>query len=175
MENYKTCCFTGHRPPHLPWGKNERDQRCIRCKELLALEIERAIEAGYQRFLCGMAMGTDLICAELVLQSRQLHVDVWLEAVIPCADQTRGWPLAQIRRYDRILGRLAPSQQILIQQERTRECMLRRNAYMVNQSQRVIALYDGRSTGGTSYTLARALEQKREVVIIDPYTLTVDR
>lgn len=33
----------------------------------LKLEIERAIAKGYTTFLCGMALGFDMICAETVL------------------------------------------------------------------------------------------------------------
>ncbi len=27
-----TCCFSGHRPPRLPWGSNEADPRCLALK-----------------------------------------------------------------------------------------------------------------------------------------------
>ena len=28
----KTVCFSGHRPEKLPWGDNERDERCVALK-----------------------------------------------------------------------------------------------------------------------------------------------
>ncbi|MCD8008105.1 MAG: DUF1273 domain-containing protein [Clostridiales bacterium] len=175
MEPSGTCCFTGHRPNHLPWGKDETHPLCVACKEHLAIEIELAYLAGFRRFLCGMAMGGDLLFAETVLAFGEVHPDLWLEAVIPCLNQTNGWPQEQAQRYQYILEQLPSDRQILIQPERTRGCMLRRDRYMVNQSQRIIALYDGKSTGGTRYTLSYALKKELEAVIIDPYTMETIR
>ncbi|MCD8189753.1 MAG: DUF1273 domain-containing protein [Clostridiales bacterium] len=175
MESSKTCCFTGHRPNHLPWGRDETRLLCVACKEQLAIEIERAYQEGFRQFLCGMAMGGDLLFAEAALACSALHPDLRLVAAIPCLDQTKGWPREQAERYQRILDRLPSSQQVLIQTERTRACMLRRDRYMVNQSQRIIALYDGKSAGGTRYTLGCALKRGLETVIIDPYTMETIR
>ncbi len=175
MELSKTCCFTGHRPNHLPWGEDETHPLCVSCKERLAVEIELAYQAGFRRFLCGMAMGGDLLFAEAVLACGNTHANLLLDAAIPCLDQTKGWPPEQVQRYQRILEQIPANRQILIQPERTRNCMLRRDRYMVNQSQRVIALYDGKSTGGTQYTLGYALKKGLETTIINPYTLETIR
>lgn len=175
MEPMKTCCFTGHRPNHLPWREDESDPLCVVCKEHLALEIERAYLAGFRRFLCGMAMGGDLLFAETVLSFGGLHPDLRLDAVIPCLDQTIDWPPEQVRRYWNILDQIPTYQQILIQAQRANGCMHRRDRYMVNQSQRIIALYDGKSRGGTQYTLHYAQKKELETVILDPYTLKLSR
>lgn len=175
MEVWKTCCFTGHRPARLPWKYDEGTELCLYCKAMLAVEIERAYLEGYRRFLSGMAMGMDLICAEAVLACQSVHSDVLLEAIIPCENQTKGWPHDQVERHRRILDYIGPNHQILMQSQRTRHCMLRRDQYMVNQSQRIIAVYDGYSAGGTKYTLGYALQKKLETVIIDPYTMEIRR
>ncbi len=175
MDSFKTCCFTGHRPNRLPWGKDETQPLCVTCKKLLTDEVELAYQLGFRRFWSGMAMGGDLLFAEVVLACGELHPDVQLFAAIPCLDQTKGWSQDQTERYQRILERLPASQQILVQAERTRDCMLRRDRYMVNQSQRIIALYDGKSRGGTRYTLNYALKKGLESVVIDPYTLETIR
>lgn len=169
----KTCCFTGHRPNRLPWGEQENHPNALACKALLAMEMEQAWQDGYRRFFCGMALGADLIFAEAVLACQQVHPDITLLAAIPCEDQTRGWPEDQKTRYQEILRCIAPQNIILIQRKRTRDCMLRRNRFMVGHSQRIIALYDAKSSGGTHYTLSYALSQKLERVIINPVTLDV--
>jgi len=46
------------------------------------------------------------------------------------------------------------------------DCFLLRNRYMVNQSSRVIAVYDGREKGGTLSTMRYAYCLNREVRII---------
>ena len=55
----------------------------------------------------------------------------------------------------------------LIQPAYTRDCMLRRNRYMVGRSSLLIAVYDG-LPGGTRQTLAYALGEGLRVVQIDP-------
>ena len=46
-------------------------------------------------------------------------------------------------------------------------CYMNRNRYMVAQSQRVIAVYDGREKGGTLFTMRAAHVQKREIRVIE--------
>lgn len=72
--NNKVCCFTGHRSQKLPWGFNEQDERCLKMKKELYLEIEKSINEGYDTFLCGMALGFDTICAETVLQLKEKRI-----------------------------------------------------------------------------------------------------
>ena len=45
-------------------------------------------------------------------------------------------------------------------------CFDRRNRYMVRQSQRVIAVFDGRRTGGTALTLRYAQKLDREIRMV---------
>lgn len=48
-----------------------------------------------------------------------------------------------------------------------RTCYHERNRYMVLSSDRVIAVYDGRSTGGTFYTIRFAQANEKEIRIIE--------
>ena len=88
------CCFTGHRPEKLPWGTDESDPRCAALKRRLDDVIRTAYDEGMRHFICGMARGSDLYCAELVLALRQEKGDVVLEAAIPCPTQAAAWPAA---------------------------------------------------------------------------------
>jgi hypothetical protein len=51
----KICCFTGHRPQNLPWGNDENDLRCVKLKNNIYDEIEKAIRDNYNHFISGMA------------------------------------------------------------------------------------------------------------------------
>lgn len=87
----QTCCFTGHRPKKLPFKSNETDERCVRLKEILRDEIEKMItEKGVKKFISGMAIGTDMICAEIVLELKEKY-DITLECAIPCRNQSEKW------------------------------------------------------------------------------------
>ena len=50
----------------------------------------------------------------------------------------------------------------------TPDVFMARNRYMVERSERVIAVYDGRARGGTAATVRMARELKRELRMIRP-------
>ena len=93
MDPAVTCCFSGHRPVRLPWGRNEADPRCLALKARLDQALEEAHRQGFRHFLCGMAQGADLYFCQAVLDLRQRHPEVTLEAAIPLpARPTTGPP-----------------------------------------------------------------------------------
>ena len=160
-----TCCFTGHRPDKLPWGEDERDPRCQRLKRSLAQAVEDAYVMGCRRFLSGMARGCDLYFAEAVLELREWHGDVELECCRPCETQADSWPAPERDRYQSILDRC--NCETLVQHHYDRFCMMRRNQYMVNRSQRIIAVYNGLPKGGTYQTLLCAMKKGLTTHILD--------
>ena len=166
MERETSCCFTGHRQDRLPWGTREGDPRCAMLKGRIAQAVERAYEAGFRHFICGMARGSDLYCAEAVLALRARRPDVTLEAARPCQTQADSWPEAERRRYEHILSQC--NYETMVQHHYDRFCMMRRNRYMVDRSARLIAIYDGEPKGGTAQTLAYALKQKLTTDILPP-------
>ena len=160
-----TCCFTGHRPNKLPWGENERDQRCLALKKAIADAVEAAYEEGFRHFICGMAMGCDLYFAEAVLALRATGNSLTLEAAVPCPGQAASWPADQQARYRAILAQC--DYETVIQEHYTPYCMIRRNRYMVDHSALLIAVYSGEA-GGTRQTLEYALRRKVPFVDLHP-------
>ena len=66
------CMFTGHRPKGLPFGYNERDSRCKKLKKMLKkLIVQKIQEENTTAFLSGMALGTDMFAAEIVLELKR--------------------------------------------------------------------------------------------------------
>ena len=53
------------------------------------------------------------------------------------------------------------------------DVFMARNRYMVDRSERVIAVYDGRAWGGTAATIRMAREQDRKLRMIRPAGLQV--
>ena len=51
--------------------------------------------------------------------------------------------------------------------------MFRRNRWLIDHANFVLAVYNGSAKGGTAYTVNYAHEKKRAVIIIDPDTLRV--
>ena len=159
-----TCCFTGHRPQSLPWRFDERDGRCLALQARLRDAIEDAIDQGARRFLTGMALGVDTWAAELVLSFRQ-RLPVELVCVIPCAGQQARWGAPARRRYQNILERA--DRRIVLEERYSPGCFERRNRYMVDHSDLVIAVWNGLPSG-TGATVAYARAQGKLVRILPP-------
>ena len=165
IDSGRTCCFTGHRPDKLPWGLDENDPRCTALKRSLLREVAGLYRRGFRHFISGMAMGCDLYFAEAVLNLRKSCPDLTLEGAVPCPTQADRWPEGQRRRWRELLGRC--DLETVVQQHYDRYCMHRRDRYMVDRSAAVLAVFDG-TAGGTRYTLNYAMDQKLEILLLDP-------
>lgn len=159
-------CFTGHRPQKFPWGFNENDERCKEMKRQTFIKIEEAIHNGYHTFLCGMALGFDIICAEIILDLKKVYPHIKLIGSLPCKTQSDNWPIAQKKRYNNILKQI-DGIRCIYDTYIGKECMLERNRYMINNSSLVIALFDGKP-GGTKQTIEYAKSQGLKIEIIKP-------
>lgn len=163
-EREMTCCFTGPRPQHLPWGLKEDDPRCVALKTEMALTLRGICKAGFRHFITGMAIGCDMYFAEAVLAMRNEYPELTLEAAIPCGGQPDRWSLRQRQRYNRLIDRCDAVK--VLQIAYTPDCMMRRNRYMVDRSALVLACSNGRP-GGTMNTMAYALKQGVKVLQLE--------
>ena len=148
MNRTSTCCFTGHRA--LPLSEIEVIQANLR------QQVETAIHDGYRHFLCGMANGADLLFAQVVAELKQQY-PITLEAAIPYQ--------ARLQSNNPVFRQLLPACDIIKVHSTVYHggCYQKRNRYMVENSRRVIAAWDG-SNGGTAYTVRLAEEYGRELV-----------
>ncbi len=150
------CCFTGHRPEKLGVPESE-------VKEKLRRAIRRAIKDGFNVFISGMARGVDIWAAEIVLEEREENTDIKLICASPFKGFERNWELSDRIKYNEILKEadfvkfVCPSY--------SRSCFQIRNQYMVDRSNRVIAVYN-RGLGGTKNTINYAGINNVEVVNI---------
>ena len=155
-ERAVTACFTGHRPP-----------KCSESDPLLRQAIGNAIDAalkdGFTALLGGMALGADTLFAEDVLKRRAGGAPLRFVAAIPCETQDARWSAAQQRHYRQLL---AQADTVVVMCERYEPyCMNARNRYMVENSRRLIAAWDG-SSGGTANTVRLAEEYGLEIIRI---------
>ena len=151
----KTCCVTGHRD--LP------QKEINRVKAALRKEIEKAVADGFTRFMSGFAEGVDQYFAEIVLEMRKSNPALELVAVIPY--QKRLDNLRQKKRTYEMLE--ACVDVVVIREEYQPSVYSHRNRYMVEHSDRVIAVYDGREKGGTAGTIRFTHTLKKELREID--------
>ena len=162
--------FTGHRPELLPFGENELSAAGIRVKAMILDEIMRSAANGCETFLNGGARGGDIIFAEQVLLVKATeYPSLQLITVVPHEEQANNWTEAWRDRYFRILE--LSTEVITLSARYTRDCYHVRNRYLVNNADRLLALYNDGGTGGAAYTVKYARQKNREIIVIDPNTL----
>jgi uncharacterized phage-like protein YoqJ len=166
MMKETTCCFTGHRPNKFAFRYNEEHEDCVKIKELITQEVEVAIAEGYVTFISGMALGVDMWAAEAVLMHRKEYPHIKLIAAVPCQNQERMWPKASQDRYNAILAE-ADEVVLVTDAPYNPKTMIDRDQWMVDRSDRIIAVFDG-SDGGTKHTYDYALDKGIEIVRIHP-------
>lgn len=150
-----TCCVTGHRT--IPAEQREA------VAAALEAEIDRAIADGYTSFISGFAEGVDQMFAAIVMRKRRQHPTLRLEAALPY--RQRFYRLAQNPDTHDLLFD-GCTEFAILSDEYNGGVFSKRNRYMVNKSQRVIAVYDGRSGGGTASTITYARSLQRELRMI---------
>ena len=159
----KTAAFTGH--------------RFIRYKDRQQLKtnLERAItgcyHSGIRHFLCGMAAGFDMLAAETLLAMKADYSDIRLTAVIPFRGQPGKFNPADKERYHFILDKA--DNVVCLSETYFDGCFLRRNDYMLERANRIIAYYNGEPKGGTFYTCRRAERMKLDITNLYKPHLTI--
>lgn len=134
------CAVSGHRILE----KNFSEQR-------LKERLQTLVRQGVTTFLCGMALGFDLACGEVIAAMKK-ELPLRLVACVPCADQSERYPLREKKRYEALL---AVCDECVVLHERYEPgCMFERNRYMVDRSDMLFAyLLGGCKKGGTYYTV----------------------
>ena len=144
-----SCALTGHRALRKDFSAEELENR-----------LEEFIENGTDTFYCGMAVGFDLVCAQIILRLREKYA-VKLIACIPYPGQSAKFSAAWRKIYDECVARA--DQKVTVSPEYSGFCMSARNQYMVNRADYVYAyLYDAK--GGTANTVRYAQEKGKRVL-----------
>ena len=161
--------FTGYRPEKLPF-KEGRDERYVRFRRTLSKVIRRLAELGYTHFISGIAMGFDTWVAEEVIALKKEMPAVTLECAVPFPEQADKWRGEDKIRRSRIIKNA--DSVVTTSPEYTKSAYFKRNRYMVDNSDVVVACYDGKS-GGTAYTVEYASGTAKTVIQINPSDMVV--
>jgi uncharacterized phage-like protein YoqJ len=151
------CCFTGHRPEKLTAPE-------VAIRDALEMEIKRAIADGLNVFISGMARGVDIWAAEIVLKLRDAGMPIRLICASPYEGFERGWSTDWQMRYNTIMK--AADLVRFINKGYSRACFQIRNEWMVDHSNRVIAVFNG-ERGGTKNTIDYAKSKLVACNVID--------
>ena len=159
------CSFSGYRPEKLPWGIRENDPRCKELKAQIKDILSRLYDSGIRHYICGMARGSDTYFCEAVLMLRASRPEITLEAAIPCETQTAKWIESDRCRYYRLVQQC--DFETFVSRKYTRDCMIKRNRYMVDNSSVLVTVFDGKF-GGTMHTIEYAVRKGLHVIELAP-------
>lgn len=159
--NFK-CCFTGYRPAKFPFKLNYNNPCYVEFENDLMSEILNLISEGCNTFYTGMAMGFDIIAAEVVsvLKKARLDLDIKLVCVLPYESQGEAFGDFWRKKFYDILS--VADEKIVLNKEYHKGCYQVRNIYMVDNCDIVLTWYDGKA-GGTRNTLDYAVKNNRRV------------
>lgn len=157
----KTCCFTGPRSHKLNFINGEDDAQFKNLVIRINKEIEKLYARGIRVFMSGMAEGVDTICAEAVLALKALYNDVSLVAVLPYNHKASGRSLTEKKRFFKILENA--DSVVTLQENYSPDCYYKRNEYMVDNSDMLLAVYS--ESGGTAYTINYAAKKNKPIKI----------
>ena len=156
------CVGTGHRPPKLG-GYSPTAIYTVTQFARRAVDFYRRPENGELKcVISGMALGWDTALAQAAV-----FYELPFMAYIPDLDQANKWPQASRDLYNELLSK-ACHVKVCIRGEYHPANMQIRNEYMVDDCQVVLALWDGKSGGGTYNCVKYAERWYKPVVNLWP-------
>ncbi len=167
-EKFKSCCFTGYRPSKFPFALDGSDFQYTRFENKLIDAVFSLPDEGCYTFYSGMAMGFDIIAAEIVLLLRETYKKAVIKLIcaVPFVGQAAKFRDGWRERYDRIIKNA--DEVILVSDRYFPGCYQRRNEFMIDNSDFVITWFDGKA-GGTANTLNYAAKNNRRIVNLNEY------
>lgn len=165
----KTVCITGHREKSIPSYQGNPVYRSITksaVRLMLYRYIDMAAERGYENFISGLAVGTDLWAAEYILKKRKSNSNIRLIGAMPYLRHAERFPqvykglLAEVEKEADFLVSVNDDPDIIYGSASSAEdncssdLYRDRNYYMVDKSSAVIAFLNSRcNISGTAQTV----------------------
>jgi uncharacterized phage-like protein YoqJ len=152
-------CVTGHRPNKL-WGYDLKVKEYIVLKQKMR---EFILSNSYTHFISGMALGVDILFALTVLELKNEFPDSGyiLECAIPCENQYARWNKESITEWKSIVEN-ADIVTYVSKKPYDNYCMQNRNKYMVNNSDCILAVWNG-TPGGTANCIKYAKSVGKQI------------
>lgn len=172
-------CFTGHRPNKLggyDWNTHKNKDIMIELESII-ISIVNKYQNEDIRFICGGALGIDQMAFHICNNLKSKFNRISLELAIPFKQQANAWIDESVKIYE-----LQKSQADIVTYVDTIDKyiikgyevdkyypakMQKRNEYMVNQSDIVVAVWDG-SSGGTGNCVRYAKKINKEIIFLNP-------
>lgn len=159
MAEIKIISCTGHRPSKL---NKEYDYKGPCSTYLISQLTDFLVAEKPDKCISGMALGADTLFALVALQ-----LGIPLEAAIPFKGQEKKWPYQSQQLYNKILDNPLTTKRIISPGGYSIESMHKRDRYMVDECDKIVAIYNG-TKGGTHYTVQYAISEAVDIKYIHP-------
>lgn len=170
------CAVTGHRPSRFKFKYSEDYSLCKKIKRAMLEQFKRLYdEHGVRRYYVGGALGVDMWAGELILRLKEQpgYGDIELVVVLPFEGHDSKWDERSKRRMDFLLRMCSDC--VVIGKEDCRENYIKRNCYMVDHADYLVAVYDNERNlrSGTMQTVRYAQNKGITISFVNPDTATV--
>lgn len=153
---YPVVAITGHRP-----GSLSTEQRQYMQEGLEFIASGLVGYYGAERFLTGLALGADMIWAELALK-----YGIEYDAYIPFEGQEDRWSQADQKRYKEL--RSSASSEKVFGQQFSNKLYHARNDTLIRDSDLLVAVWrPSVQKGGTFSTVQKSLKRNHPTLLLD--------
>ena len=142
----RACAITGHRS--IPENFDVEQVNNV---------LEQLLQEGVSTFYNGLAVGFDLLCAELLIKLKMKHPGLRLIGCVPYYGQEKSFSAEDKKRYVSVLK--SCDEVVVLSQNYYQGCCLVRDDYMVAKAD-VLVAYCTKKTGGAAYTVKKFLKRK---------------
>lgn len=150
----KTIAFTGHRI---------LEDDIIIIENAVKEACNRYIENGFDTFLCGMAIGFDLLCGKAIIDLKKTNDNIKLICCIPYKNSEKYFSKKDKELFNLVLN--ASDETIVLANNYYNGCFHARDKFMVDNSSTLIS-YKIRDNSGTGYTTAYAAILGKKILSI---------
>jgi len=141
----QSCCFTGHR--YISPEEMKDPQAAMEAI------LTTLIRQGIRDFYAGGALGFDTMAELIILRLKKEFPHIRLVLLLPCKNQSKGWPQSDQNLYGHILNQA--DEVAYISDYYYTGCMQALGRALVDLSD-VCVCYLNKPTGGTAYTVKYA-------------------
>lgn len=159
------CCVTGHRPKGFSFPRDLNNFTYENYYNYLYNKVKNLIFEGYDYFISGMADGADIDFASIVLILKNEGYPIMLEAALPYPPHSSIKKGSKYKEELQILLTKCDCKTI-VSPYYFKGCMQKRNRYMVDKSDLVLAIWNGKEEGGTWDTIKYALSKNKPIQYI---------
>jgi len=166
-----TACFTGHRQLNGEYyNKNNPSASWHTLRQYMDKVVTSFMrDHGVNHFISGLAIGVDMLGAESVALCRVFMkgVEIKLTGAMPFPSQPNKWPEPTRQHWHNVCG-LCNEVVAVSADPYSPAKMQIRNEWMVDNSDYVIAVWNGVKSGGTWNCMQYAKAQGKPVFVIQP-------